>query len=100
MARITIYTDNILEDATVSVTGDADSGYPESRLYDREISLYWKKTGTGSIDITATNIASEVDFLAIDKHNFSGETLNFQYSSDNFVLDINNAVDSWSPGTG
>lgn len=101
MAKITLYTDNILEDATVSVTGDADSGYPESRLYDREISLYWKKTGTGQVDFTATGATGKsVDFLAIDKHNFSGKTLQWQHSTDNFVLDINDAVVDFVAGSG
>ena len=100
MAKITLYTDNILEDATVSVTGDADSGYPESRLYDREISLYWKKTGTGQVNFTVTHATGEVDFLAIDKHNFSGETLQWQHSTDNFVLDINDAVADFDAGSG
>ena len=42
---IKFYPYNILEFGTVTVTGDPDSGYPESRLYDRAISLYWKDGG-------------------------------------------------------
>jgi len=93
MARITLYTENILEDATVAVTGDAASGYPESRLYDRDISLYWKLTATGAIIISADYGSSvEVDFLAIEKHNFTTETIEWQYSDDDFVVDENDAV--------
>lgn len=102
MARITLYTENILEDAAVSVTGDAEPGYPESRLYDRDISLYWKRTGpSGELRIAADlSETTMVDFLAIDKHNFAGENVNWQYSSDLFASDINDMVSGWIPGTG
>ena len=97
MAKITLYTENILEDATVSVTGDADTGYPESRLYDRDISLYWKDTVTGAVDISADyGSAVAVDFLAIEKHNFDGEAMQWQYSTDDFAADINDAVSDWN----
>ena len=41
-----LYTNNILESGTLTVSGTADTGFPESRLYDRSISLYWKDTIT------------------------------------------------------
>ncbi len=90
---------NILELGTVTVTGDPDSGYPESRLFDRAISLFWKDTVTEAknfvVDQGATgNLA--VDFLAIEKHNFDGEDMQFQYSTDNFSADINDAVTDWN----
>lgn len=80
---ITIYPYNILEDAVVSVTGTADTGYPESRLYDRGIQLYWKDTITGAVDFEADQSAAAlaVDFLAIEGHNFDGEDLQWQYSA-------------------
>jgi len=86
MARITIFTENILEDATVTITGSADTGFPKARLYDREVSLFWKKTGTEALVFNA-NYGSgvEVDFLAVSKHNFSGEDLTWDYSGDNFT---------------
>ncbi len=99
MARITLFTENILEDATVSVTGDADSGYPEDRLSDRDLNLYWRRTGgvSGEIDIIVDRggESGEVGFLAVEKHNMSGETWRLQYSGDNFVVDVNNAVTPW-----
>lgn len=100
MARITLYTKNILEDAAVSVSGDGDTGFPESRLYDRDISLYWKRAATGIVEIDAIGSSVQVDFLAIEKHNFAGKTLNWQYSNDGFSGDTNNMVDPWVPGTG
>lgn len=100
MARITLYTKNILEDATVSVSGDGDTGFPESRLYDRDISLYWKRAAGGIVNVDAIGSSVQVDFLAIDKHNFAGETLNWQYSNDGFGSDNNNMVAPWVPGTG
>jgi len=93
----------MFEEAAVSIYGDDDSGYPESRLYDRDISLYWKQTGTVPVNFTVTGCsgeANEVGFLAIEKHNFDGQPIDWQYSSDNFVLDINNAVEQWDPGSG
>ena len=96
MSKVKLYTYNILEDGTLTVTGTADSGYPESRLYDREISLYWKDTVTEAktfhVDQGAT--VKNVDFLAIAGHNFSGETIAFQYSDND--ADWYDAVTSWS----
>jgi len=95
---IILYTRNILETGTVTVSGTPDTGYPESRLYDRAISLFWKDTVTESktfhVDQGASPLA--VDFLAIAKHNFSGEDLAWQYSTDDFSGDINDAVTGWS----
>ncbi len=83
-SEITLFTDNILEDGSVTVTGSPDSGYPEERLWDRNISLFWLVSGTQAtvieVDQGATgNVA--VDFLAIESHNFDGETIGWQYSA-------------------
>lgn len=96
---ITLYTYNILEDGTLTVTGTPDTGYPESRLYDRCISLYWKDTveeaKTFEIDQGSTSIQS-VDFLAIAKHNFSGKTLTWEYSTDGGTTGVwTAATTSW-----
>jgi len=96
---VIFYPYNILESGTVTVTGDPDDGFPESRLYDRAISLFWKDTGTAVwtfvVDQGATgNLA--IDFLAIHRHNFSGSDMWWQYSNDNFVADIHNVVNNWS----
>ena len=88
MARIKLFTENILEEGTVTVTGDADTGYPESRLYDRSTSLFWKDTVTESKTFQIINVSGEVDLLAIERHNFSGQNMRWQYSSDAFVTDI------------
>lgn len=95
---ITLYTRNILETATVTVTGTPDTGYPESRLYDRAISLFWKDTVTEAKTVHVDQGASPlaVDFLAVAKHNFSGEDLQWQYSTDDFSGDVNDAVTDWT----
>uniref|UniRef100_A0A6M3IXV4 Tail protein n=1 Tax=viral metagenome TaxID=1070528 RepID=A0A6M3IXV4_9ZZZZ len=83
MAKIKLYTRNILEDGTVTVTGTADTGYPESRLYDRAISLYWKDTVTEAKTFHVDQGASgneSVGGLFIPKHNFNGEDLTWEYS--------------------
>lgn len=95
---IILFTKNILETGTVSVTGTADTGFPETRLYDRAISLLYKDTVTEAKTFTVdqgSNIL-DVDFLSISKHNFSGRDLQWQYSNDNFVSDINDAVTDWT----
>lgn len=99
MSKIALYTRNILETGTVIVTGDPDDGFPESRLYDRTISLFWKDTVTEAknfvVDQGATgNLA--VDFLAVHRHNFSGANMQWQYSNDNFAADEHDAVTDWN----
>lgn len=97
--NITIYTKNILESGTVTVTGTPDTGYPESRLYDRSIDLFWKDTVVEAkaftVDQGATDI-KHIDFLAIEKHNFNGLDMQWQYSTDNFGADIHDAVVDWT----
>lgn len=99
MSDITLYTYNILESGTVTVTGTPDTGYPESRLYDRAVSFFWKDTVTEAktfhVDQGASNIL-DVDFLAIEGHNFSGQDMQWQYSTDDFAADINDAVTDWT----
>lgn len=101
MSEITLYTRNILETGTVTVTGTPDEGFPASRLYDRSIGFYWKDTVIEAKNFvvdqgTAGNLA--VDFLAIHRHNFSGIAMQWQYSNDNFVEDINDTVTDWTQG--
>jgi hypothetical protein len=97
MARIKLYTRSIFEDGTVTVTGTADTGYPKSRLYDRAISLYWKDTVTEAkvfhVDQGASDNES-VDALFIPKHNFNGEDMTWQYSTDD--TNWTNAVAGWT----
>jgi len=99
MSQIKLYTRNILEDGTVTVTGDADTGYPESRLYDRDISFFWKYTAVGAIEIHVDQGATtneSVDALFIPKHNFSGEDMTWQYSDDD--AGWTPAVAGWNQG--
>jgi len=99
MAKIKLYTRNILEDSTVTVTGAPDTGYPKARLYDRTISLYWKDTVTEAktfhVDQGATGNES-VDGLFIPKHNFNGEDLTWEYSEND--SDWFDAVSGWTQG--
>ena len=79
MSNITLYTRNIFETGTVTVTGTPDTGYPESRLHDRCISLYWKDTIIGGKNFLVDQGAAgnvSVNFLVIDKHNFNGINFN------------------------
>lgn len=101
MAKIALYTRNILETGTVTVTGTPDTGFPESRLYDRATSLFWKDTVTQAKEVIvnqgAANILA-VDFLAIHRHSFNGNNMQWQYSNDNFSADVHDAVTDWTQG--
>lgn len=98
MADIIFYPRNILESSTVTVTGTPDTGFPESRLYDRAISLFWKDTATGAYDFKVdqgvADGAPAIDFLAIEKHNFSSEDLEWQWSTNGSSW--NDAVTDWT----
>ena len=101
MAKIALYTRNILETGTVTVTGTPDSGFPESRLYDRAISLFWKDTVAEAKNFVVDQGAGAslaVGFLAIQRHNFNTYAMQWQYSNDNFSADINDAVTDWNQG--
>lgn len=93
-----IYTNNILESGTLTVTGTADDGFPETRLYDRALSLLWKDTVTEAKAFTVDQGGSSlpVDFLSIEKHNFNGLDMQWQYSNDNFAADIHDAITDWA----
>ena len=97
MSAITLYTRSLLEAATMAVTGE-DAGFPATRLHDRSIALFWRYTATGAVafklDQGSTGSLA-VDFLAVARHNFGGQALAWQYSSDNFVADIHDAVPGW-----
>ena len=98
--QITFYPYNLLELGTVTVTGDPDTGYPESRLYDRAVSLFWKDSALEAKNFVVDQGATgdkEIDFLAIEKHNFYNIAMQWQYSTDNFSADINDAVTDWTP---
>ncbi len=96
MAKATFFTRNLLENGIVTVTGDADTGYPESRLHDRAISLYWKDTVTEAKTFQVDQCLSgeAIDFLAIEKHNFSGEAMTWEHSANG--SEWTPAVAGWS----
>ena len=96
MAKIKLYTRNILDTGTLTVTGDADSGYPESRLYDRDNNLYWKEASADKVIFSVDQGASPVavDSLIINVHNFDGSYMAWQYSDNgNYWID---AVTRWT----
>ena len=103
---IKIFSSNILEDGTVTVTGDPDTGYPEARLWDWSPNLYWKITDPSPEDYSfevnfqgdqfgfsddfgfndefgfTGDSAPAIDLLYVAGHNFSGCTCSWQYSGD------------------
>jgi hypothetical protein len=102
MSKIRILPFNVLAISTssVTVTGTPDSGYPESRLYDRSIDFYWKYTASGTLEITCDQGAGIswplVNTLLIDKHNFNGKTISWEYSTNGSAW--SDMVSSWVQG--
>jgi hypothetical protein len=102
MAKIRILPFNVLQfdTSSVTVTGAPDSGYPESRLYDLSIDFYWKYTNTGDISVECDQGAGidwpVVNTLIIDKHNFTGRTISWEYSTNGSAW--NDMVSSWVQG--
>jgi len=73
-----------MEDGTNTITGTPDTGYPESRLWDRAISFYWKDTVTEAKTYVCDQGASgtqAIVALFIEKHNFNTEDMQWQYST-------------------
>jgi len=96
-ASIIIYPQNIMEDGTVTVTGTADAGFPEARLWDRSIDLFWVDTVTeAKVYHVDYGSAVSCDTLIIDKHNFNGEDMQFQHSPDDAAW--TDAVTDWTQG--
>lgn len=99
MSEITLYTRNILETGTVTATGTPDTGFPESRLYDRAISLFYKDTVSEAKDFRVDQGAVDiltVDFLAVHRHNFSGANIYWQSSADDFGSYVT-THENWTP---
>lgn len=96
MAKIKIYPYNLLENNTVTVTGTPDSGFAEERLWDRSTAFYWKRTATETIEVVIDQGSDNlpIDFLGIERHNFNGRTMNWQYSANGSGWA--DAVTSWA----
>lgn len=102
MAKIRILPFNVLnlETSAVAVTGTPDSGYPETRLYDHSIDFYYRRTATGNWEVVCDGGAGVdwplVNTLIIDRHNFTGRTLRWEYSTNGSTyFDM---VDDWVQG--
>lgn len=97
MAKIKLYTRSIFEIGAVTVTGTPDTGYPESRLYDRDIDLYWKDTVTEAkeFEVDQGSTILDVDMLAIGKHNFNGKAMQWLWSDNGSDW---TSVASWTQG--
>jgi hypothetical protein len=95
-SNIYIYSRNILETGTTTVTGTADTGYPKPRIYDRASDLFWKYTNTGTIiiNIDQGSTSYAVNAFIVENHNFNGYLISVEYSSND--VDYSTAVDSWT----
>jgi hypothetical protein len=94
---ITIYPFNLLGESGVTVTAFADAAYPKARLYDRSLNFYWQYTNTAAFTITAdagASFSKYIDFLAVVNHNWSGATIDWQYSDNGTAW--TNALPQWT----
>lgn len=99
MATITLFTKNILESGTVTITGSAVSGKPESRTWDRSGQFLWILDGTAAVTFHVDQGASpiyDVSALFIFGHNFNGLAITFEYSDDDSAW--SNGVAGWTQG--
>jgi len=102
MAKLRLLPFNVLnfDTSAVAVTGSGDSGYPETRLYDHSIDFYWKYTATGDISLVVDQGVGidwpVVNTLIIGRHNFTGRTMYWEYSTDG--ISYFDMVPSWAQG--
>lgn len=95
---LTLYPFNLLGEPATIVSAPADLEYPVSRLYDRSIDFYWRKSASSAFVISVDQGSAGVnyvDFLAVARHNFVGATVDWQYSSN--ASSWTNAVPQWTP---
>jgi len=110
MSAVVIFPTNILAEGVTTVTGTADTGYPESRLYDRSPDLYWKVTAGATdytIEVDASMLGDDfgydgdvfgmigddfgigltsgasyaVELLYVTGHNFHGKQIYWEYDT-------------------
>jgi hypothetical protein len=84
-----LYAPNLLEDPAVAVSvGGEAAGKPRTRMYNRDITLPWVDTATGSRDVLVNQGASgiAVTHWALGPgHNLSGISLEITTSPDNIT---------------
>lgn len=83
---ITLFTRNIFETGIVTISGTPSTGFPESRVFDRSIDFFWKTTDQATTFLVnnGTDVPT-IDFMAIEKHNFSGAEVAWGYSSSSGI---------------
>lgn len=89
-----ILYDNRFEDATPTAT-DTASGYDVNNLTDLRTYTFWKAASAGTKYITVDcGAPASADGVGIIGHNLktAAATLSVEYSSDNFVADVNVAL--------
>ena len=96
MATIKLYTYNILEEGTLTITGDPDTGYPEARVCDRSKGFYWKRTASATHTIHIDQGASDnldVDLLVVEGHNFNGLAMSWEHSPNDAAWTV---AEAWT----
>lgn len=95
MQNLKLMTKNVFAQATTVTVPGSDSSYPYARLYDGDRHDLWRHSATLSFSITAEVVSSaSVDFIAIEAHNWAGETVTLDYYDGSW----HNTVESWGIG--
>lgn len=91
MERLKFCAKNVLAIGTTTASG-SDANNPTVRLYDRDRNDKWKWSTTGAVTFqTILSSAESVDFLAVDNHNFIGETITWEYYDGSW----HDVISSW-----
>lgn len=101
MTRPVILYNNIVGDATITVTSE-DTGYEKENAYDDLTFDFWKPTASGTVYYTMDfGSAVDVDAWGLFAHDLgtNSASIQLQYSTDNFAADTNNFGDAISPST-
>lgn len=93
--------DNLLETGTVTASSEA-TGFAKENAYDWLAYDWWKPTATGFSYLTVDcGTAKPCDYLALHAHDLftNGSSITLQYSTDDFVADINDAFAAFIPAS-
>ena len=101
MSNPFILYNNLLPDATITVTSEA-TGYEKENAYDYLTYDHWKPSAAGTVYYTVDlGSAQAVDAWGVVAHNLgiNSASIKLQYSTDNFAADINDVATATSPAS-
>lgn len=89
---------NLLNKGTVTASTEA-TGYAKENAYDWNTYDYWQPTAVPAYLTVDMSVATTCDYFALAAHDLfsNSASIQLQYSSDNFALDINDAFAAITP---